>query len=138
MSTSVTDEPRIPNYQPANEAAGTQQGGGAPQELRGNVGVHGFWRRGRQAVFDIRVTDIDAASSYKNTAPEKVLRRQEEAKKRLYVVPCREAQKSFTPLVYSVDGMEGTEAKAARKKLASRLSAKWNQTYSQVCVLVRA
>ena len=44
----------------------------------------------------------------------------------------------FTPLVYSVDGLEGREAIAARKRLASRLAAKWNRQYSEVCGFVRS
>ena len=44
----------------------------------------------------------------------------------------------FTPLVFSVDGLEGSEAQAARKRLASRLAAKWNRNYSQVCGFVRS
>ena len=51
---------------------------------------------------------------------------------------CTEAQMSFTPLVFSVDGMEGKEAKAARKRLASRLVEKWDRPYSHVCRFLRA
>ena len=134
--SAVTDEPRIPNYQPA-QAAGAPHGNNAPQELRGDVAVHGFWRRGTTAIFDIRVTDTDAAS-YRRKDPAKVLGDQEKAKKVKYGEACREAHRHFTPLVFSVDGMEGTEAKAARKRLASCLAAKWGRNYSQVCGLVRS
>ena len=41
-------------------------------------------------------------------------------------------------LVYSVDGLEGKEAAAMRKQLASRLSAKWGRKYSQVCGFLRS
>jgi hypothetical protein len=37
-----------------------------------------------------------------------------------------------------VDGLRGAEASAASKKLASRLSAKWKRTYSEVCGFVRS
>ena len=133
---AVTDEPRIPNYQPA-PVAGAPRGNNAPQELRGDVAVHGFWRRGTTAIFDIRVTDTDAAS-YRRKDPAKVLGDQEKAKKEKYGEACREAHRHFTPLVFSVDGLEGTEAKAARKRLASRLAAKWGRNYSQVCGFVRS
>ena len=49
-----------------------------------------------------------------------------------------QAHRHFTPLVYSVDDMEGPEAKAACKQFDSRLSAKWGRHYSQVCGLVRS
>ena len=85
----------------------------------------------------MRVTDTDAATN-RGMTPEKVLRRHEKEKKDKYLEACWEAQLSFTPLVYSIDGMEGAEAAAARKQLASKLAAKWNLQYSQMCAFVRA
>jgi hypothetical protein len=40
--------------------------------------------------------------------------------------------------VFSVDDLQGTEADAATKRLASRLAAKWKRTYSEVCGFVRS
>lgn len=73
------------------------------------------------------------AATFQNTAPAKVLAKQEKNKKAKYGQAYRQAHKTFTPLVYSVDGLEGTEASAARKRLASQLAAKWGQEYSQLC-----
>ena len=115
----------------------TKQHPPPPQELLGDLGVHGFWRRGTTAIFDIRVTDTDAAG-YRRKDPAKVLADQEKAKKKKYGEACQEAHRHFTPLVFSVDGMEGAEATAARKRLASRLAAKWGRNYSQVCGFVRS
>ena len=42
--------------------------------------MNGFWRHSQQAIFDIRVTDIDVAS-YQNKTPEKVIRKEEDEKK---------------------------------------------------------
>ena len=86
---------------------------------------------------DIRVTDNDN-NSYRTQDPAKVLGRQEKEKKAKYSDACREARLHFPPLVYSVDGMEGKEAKAARKRLASKLAEKWHKEYSQVCGFLRA
>ena len=129
--SSVSDEPTISQYQ--NEDDGENN---RVPELRGDVSAHGFWTRGTTAIFDIRVTDTDAAS-YKNTDPTTVLKRQEREKKDKYAEACRQAHMHFTPLVFSVDGLEGGEATAARKRLASRLAAKWKRQYSQVCGFVR-
>ena len=59
------------------------------------------------------MTDTDTETvSHRNKDPAKVLRQQEEAKKRKYLIPCQQAHKHFTPLVYSVDGLEGKEETA--------------------------
>jgi hypothetical protein len=133
---AVSDEPLI--HHSRDGAAGT----GAPgteirPEIRGDVAVHGFWRRGATAIFDIRVTDTDAPS-YRGMAPKKVLEKHEKEKKDKYVEPCLARRRTFTPLVFSVDGLRGTEAEAASKRLASRLAAKWKRTYSEVCGFVRS
>jgi hypothetical protein len=39
---------------------------------RGDVAAHGFWRRGYTAIFDVRVTDTDAAS-YQSSTPQQIL-----------------------------------------------------------------
>ena len=106
-------------------------------ELRGDIAVYSFWSRGTTAIFDVRVTDTDS-KSYLATDPSKILSRMEKEKKDKYSDVCSENHLHFTPLVYSVDGLEGTKAKAARKRLASRLAAKWNRQYSQICGFVRS
>ena len=126
--SAITDKPRIPTHQPALDPGAQQQGNPPPsRDLRGDVGVHGFWRRDTTAVFDIRVTDTDAAS-YQWRDPLRVLRSQEDDKNWLYNDACHQAHYRLTPLVYSVDGLECPEAQAARKQLASRLSAKGGGT----------
>ena len=133
---AVTDEPLIPDYPQGNPPANARARE-RPRELRGDIGVYGFWRRGTTAIFDVRVTDTDAATN-RGTDPVKVLRQQEKEKKDKYLNACQEAHLGFTPLVYSVDGMEGAEASAARKHLASKLAAVWNCQYSQMCSFVKA
>ena len=96
--------------------------GPPPQDLRGDVAAHGFWRRGTTAVFDIRITDTDCAS-YRQRDPATILRSQEDAKKRRYGEACRQSHRHFTPLVYSIDRMKGREARAARKQLAAKAEA---------------
>ena len=63
------------------------------------MAAHRFWSRGSTAIFDIRVTDTDAASN-QNSEPAKVLRRQEKAKKDKHGKVCKEAHMHFTPLVF--------------------------------------
>ncbi|KAI2492332.1 hypothetical protein MHU86_22238 [Fragilaria crotonensis] len=118
------------------QAAGANRTEPTP-ELRGDIAVHGFWTRGTTAIFDVRVTDTDAPSN-RNTAPAKVLQRHEAEKKAKYGALCIARRRTFTPLVFSVDGMQGVEATAASRRLASSLASKWRRSYSEVCGFVRS
>ena len=46
-------------------------------------------------------------------------------------------RKDFTLMVYSVDGIAGSEAWNAEKRLATHLAGKWNREYSQMVYSVR-
>ena len=99
--------------------------------------MHGFWANGRQCIFDVRITDTDARS-YRRKDPQKVIADQEKERKDKYLNACLERRKDFTPLVYSVDGIAGKEAKGAEKRLASHLAKKWWRPYSQMVQYVKA
>jgi hypothetical protein len=51
---------------------------------------------------------------------------------------CIARRRTFTPLVFSIDGLLGKEATAASKRLASSLAGKWKRSYSEVCGFVRS
>ena len=85
----------------------------------------------------MRITDTESRS-YRNRDFRKVLASQEKEKKDKYLASCHEMRKDFTPLVYSVDGIAGREAKAAEKRLASYLAKKWKKNYSEMVFYVRA
>ena len=103
---------------------------------RGDVSVYGFWSPGTDCMFDVRVTDT-SAKSYRKKDPRKVLETQEKEKKDKYLRKCLERRKHFTPLVFSVDGMAGREAKKAMKHLASMLAEKWERPHGQVAHFVK-
>ncbi|KAL7526426.1 hypothetical protein ACHAWF_001761 [Thalassiosira exigua] len=105
-------------------------------ESRGEVSVQGFWKRGRTTILDFVVTDTDKRS-YGNTSSEKVLAQHEKRKKDKYLEACQERRRDFTPMVYSVDGVPGKEARAAEKQLASALASKWGRLYSEMVAFVR-
>ena len=76
----------------------------------------------------MRITDTDA-KSYRKKEPMKVLEQHEKEKKDKYLQNCLEMWKDFTPMVYSVDGIAGREARNAEKRLATQLAGKWNHEY---------
>jgi hypothetical protein len=106
-----------------------------PTGKHGDAGAHGFWQRGRTAIFDVRIKDTQSCS-YQNKDYQKVLAQQEKEKKNQYLYLCLEMQKDFTPLVYSVDGITGREAKNAEKRLACHLLEKWHKPISQMVYYV--
>ena len=89
---------------------------------RGNESCHIFWERGRNTIFDIRITDTEAPS-YRNQDFDKVLAAHEKDKKEKHLIPLHAQRKDFTPIVYSVDGIAGREAKSDEKHLTSTLAA---------------
>ena len=56
----------------------------------------------------------------------------------LYLQACLERRRTFTPMVYSADGIPGAEALAAQKRLAALLNYKLKQEYSEMCGFVWA
>ncbi|EJK61426.1 hypothetical protein THAOC_18092 [Thalassiosira oceanica] len=80
---------------------------------RGDVSVYGFWARGTDCIFDVRVTD-PSAKSYRKKDPRKVLETQEKEKRKTR-----------------------REAKKAMKHLASMLAEKWERPHGQVAHFVK-
>ena len=103
---------------------------------RGDVSIYGFWAPGTKCILDVRITD-PSAKSYRKKDPRKVLETQEKEKKDKYLRKCLEKRMHFTPLVFSVDGMAGREAKKAMKNLASLLAAKWERPHGQMVHYVK-
>jgi hypothetical protein len=84
----------------------------------------------------MRITDTDARS-YRKKEFAKVLEQHEKEKKDKYFQNCLEMQKDFMPMIYSVDGIAGREARNAEKRLATHLASKWKLEYSQMVYYVR-
>ncbi len=92
-------------------------------EARGNIGAHGFWKRGRTTIFDVQVCDTDA-KSYGNCNLKKVLEGTACRKKDKYEEACLKRRRDFTPMIYLVNGMADKHARAAEKRIAGILVAK--------------
>ena len=88
------------------------------------------------AIFDVRVTDIDAPS-YHNKTSAKVIEIAEKETCTKYKEACAERQHDFVTLVYLVDGLPSQRAKAAERRLAAMLASKWDRPYLDVVNFVR-
>ena len=136
--SEVFDEPLIhPGRDSAGNVLPTTPEGGALPDCRGDLAVHGFWEHGTTAIFDIRITDLDAPYQ-RSISAKKCLARHETEKKKKYLDACLGNCRTFTPLVYSIDGMCGPETAAFGKRLAAKLAEKWQRPYSEVCGYVRS
>ena len=99
--------------------------------------MSGFWSKGKQTIFDVTISDVDAAS-YGGRAVAKILSKREKAKRTNYESFCRESLLDFTPLAFGVDGSLGGATNAAVKRLASALAARGNRQYLELCGFVRS
>ena len=54
----------------------------------------------------------------------------------MYLQVCLERRRTFTPMVYSADGISGAEALDAQKRLAALLRYKLKLEYSEMCGFV--
>jgi len=129
-NTSSTTTPS----QPRNPYVTTPQ---QISEERGDASCYAFWQCGRDCIFDVRITDTEA-HSHRNKEPAKVPELQEKEKKGKYLQTCHELRKDFTPLVCSVDGMTGKEARYAESRLAYHFASKYICPKSQLTGFVRA
>ncbi len=105
-------------------------------EAHRDVGVHGFWKRGRTTIFDNQICNM-VAKSYKNRTSKKVLESATLKKKNKYEEACLKRHPDFTPMIYSINGMADKHACAAEKQIASILAAKWTQQYSQMASFIQ-
>ena len=104
--------------------------------LRLDLGIRGVWQPQVEALFDIRVVDIDAPMpSYRWCTPAAVLDSGAVEKKRVYRLAVEDRRGNFKPFVQSVDGLLQCEA-SHFIKLSAGLASKWEQTFSEVLAYV--
>ena len=99
--------------------------------------VHGVWQPQVDVLFDVRVVDTDAPS-YCSHSPQAVLSSAEAEKKHKYLEACLSRHAGFTPLCFSNDGMFGIEVDFFLRRMADRLSAKWERSYGAVIGWIRS
>ena len=113
------------------------RGANKRSDARLDVRARGFWRRGQNAYFDIRVTNASAASQI-NAPLQSILKKHENEKKRKYNERVMQVDSgSFTPLVFSTVGSMGPETVAYHKALAERIAQKKDERYSDVISYIR-
>ena len=107
------------------------------ETLIADLCVREVWLPQAEALFDIRVVDTDA-QSYLHHTPSRVLLNAEVEKKNKYAEACAARHAHFIPLCFFVDGLAGSEANCFLKRMACRLSSRWDRSYAEVLGWIRA
>ena len=84
----------------------------------------------------MKIVNLNAGSYLCQTSVKAMVTAEKENKYK-YLHPCLELRRSFTPIVYSADGIPGTEAVSAQQHLASLLRNKLKREYSEICDFFR-
>ena len=121
-----------PVLQPLSGESFQSRSANTQDDARCDIRARGFWSRGQDAFFDVRVFHPNA-SSYRNKDLASLYKLHENAKKREYGERVREVEHAvFTPLVLSTCGGMSHETTTFYKKLAADLATKRKLQYSEV------
>ena len=128
VSHNVQTEPSL---QPVTTETFSLASANTADDARLDIKTRGFWSRGQDAYFDVRVF-YPNASSYRSLSLNSAYKRHEDAKKREYGHRVRDLEHGvFTPLVFTSTGSMGCEATVFYRRLADLLATHWGQQYSQ-------
>ena len=120
-----------PTLQPLNGETFSYRTANTDAEARADIRARGFWSKGQDAYFDVRVFHPNV-SSYVSKPLSALFRTHEQAKKREYGQRIRDVEHGvFTPL-FSTSGAMGREATIFYKRLADLLSDKQDKAYSLI------
>ena len=134
VCNDVETEPalqRVANKQNYRASANTKD------DARLDIRARGFWRRGQNAFFDVRITNADA-DSQRNSTIKSVLHKHEQEKKREYNQRVMEVEHgTLTPLILTTTGAMGHECQKYHKTLAEKISSKRGEKYDDVMRYIR-
>jgi hypothetical protein len=137
LSKACNDVETEPHLQPVTTEILHGRSANTSADARLDIRARGFWRRGQNAFFDVRVTNPDCESQVNSSLPS-ILRKHEEEKKREYnerVIQIE--QGTFTPLVFTTTGSMGSECLQYHKSLAEKLTNKSGERFSDVMSFIR-
>ena len=115
----------------------TRRGTLTGEHARPDIKARGFYRDGQHAFFDIKLLNPNS-ESYLDVPTKKVYERAERAKRGLYNERIINVEHgTFCPLVFSVSGRAGQEAKTFLRMLGDKLAHKHSQEYSSVMNFIK-
>ena len=121
-----------PHLQPLNGDGFHHKSANTNENSRLDKRARGFWNRGRDAYFDIRVFHPNAPS-YRSIDLPAMYHRHESEKKRQYSQRVKEVEHGvFIPLVFSTIGGMASECSTFYGRLADMIFIRQDKTYSFV------
>ena len=134
VSRNVEGEPHMI---PLDNESFSLKSANKTEEARLDIKVGGFWSRGVNAFFDVRVTHVNSQSNQGKTT-DKIFEEQENEKKRHYNQRVIDVEQgTFTPLVFGTNGGFGGECDKFIKKLAEKMAVKSDESYASVITWLR-
>ena len=131
---NVQSEPRL---LPLDNESFNLRSANTSEEARLDIKAGGFWSRGVNAFFDVRVTHVNSRSN-QDKSTDKIFEGQEKEKKRQYNQRVIDVEHgTFTPLVFGTNGGFGKECEIFIAKLAEKLSFKSDESYASVITWLR-
>ena len=104
---------------------------------RPDIRAKGFWRPFQNAFFDVQVTNPNS-NCYQHQPSEVTLIQHEQTKKRNYNDRIMNIEHgTFTPLIFSINGGMGPEARVYHMNLALKIAEKSGECYSKIMTWMR-
>ena len=126
-----------PHLIPLDDESFPLRSANTSEEARLDIKVGGFWSRGVNAFFDVRVTHVNSRSK-ENKSTKEIFESQENEKKRQYNQRVIDVEHgTFTPLVFGTNGGFGEECGRFITKLAEKLSHKTDESYATIITWLR-
>ena len=125
----VTTEPELQTVDDENFSRQTTLTG---EHAKPDIRARGFYRAGQYAYFDIKLLNPNS-ESYMNTPTSKVYQNAERAKRSLYnecIINVEHG--TFCPLVFSVTGGAGPEAKTFLRLLCNKIAKNSSSEYVNI------
>ena len=106
-------------------------------ESKHDIRARGVWITGQNAYFDVRMTNVNS-DSQKNQSIEKILKKNENEKKRHYNSRIMNIEHgTFTQLIFAIYGGVGPEWVKFHQYLADRIAFKSGDRYDTVLSWIR-
>ena len=124
--------------QPLNGEGFHHKSANTDENSRLDIRARGFWNRGQDAYFDVKVFHPNAPSYHCSMDLPAIYHRHESEKKRQYSQRVKEVEHGvFTPLVFSTTGGMACECSTFYRRLADMISIKQDKPYSLVVSWLR-